>query len=384
MNTINPLFAFIAFGIAFITSKIINSKYKLEISSSRNLSIDGLRGFLAVGVFINHSSVWYRYLHTGDWVNATSNFYNQLGSACVALFFMITAYLFVNKLLNTKENYDWSSFFISRIFRLGPAYYFSFFLILCVIFVIDRKLNVSLSRFILSLGHWLLFTTFNNPFINENGFTKIINAGVLWSLRYEWLFYFCLPFISIPILKKIPPLKTVILSVIFLMIFLKYRSIDFNHIYSFLGGAIAPFLIKYKNRNFDTKYISALVVLCFLGIPFFHTSDIFFSKILLIIAFNLIALGNTIFGILKKSSLILLGEICYSTHLLHGILLFITFHLIIGKVVAIHFSEVQYWICIFMLTPFIITISFLSFIWLENPGMKLSKKLIKKIKNDNR
>lgn len=384
MDTINPVFAFIAFGIAFVTSQAINSKYKLKICPSRNLSIDGLRGFLAVGVFINHSSVWYRYLHTGDWVHAASNFYNQLGSACVALFFMITSYLFVNKLLNTKGNYQWSSFYISRIFRLGPAYYFSFFLILTVIFIIDKQLNVGITRFILSLGHWLLFTTFNNPFINENGFTKIINAGVLWSLHYEWLFYFSLPFISIPLLRKLPPLKILLVSSLFLIVFLKYRTIDYNHIFSFMGGAIAPFIVKYNQWHFDNKVVSVIVILCFWGIPFFHTSDNPFSKIILIIAFNLIALGNTIFGILKKSFLILLGEFCYSTYLLHGIFLFITFHLIIGRNIAIQFSEIQYWLCIFIIIPFVIFFSFLSFIYFENSGMKLSRKIIKKFQNDNR
>lgn len=384
MDTINPFFAFIGLSIAVLTGWLINCKYQLKINSTRNLSIDGLRGFLAIGVFINHSSVWYRYLPTGEWLHAASNFYNQLGSACVAIFFMISAYLFVNKLLNTKDKYDWNSFFISRFFRLAPAYYFSFFLILCVIFIIDKQLNVGLIKFILSLGHWMAFTTFNNPFINNNGYTKIINAGVLWSLRYEWLFYFCLPFISIPILKKIPPVRIIIISIVFLVIFFKYRFVDFNHIYSFLGGAIAPFLIKYTKNNFDTKLISTLVVLCFLAIPFFHSSDNIVSKIILIIAFNFIALGNTIFGVLKKSYLIFLGEICYSTYLLHGILLFITFHLMIGTKTAANFTELQYWLCIFAITPFVVFISFLSFIYFENPGMNLSKKIIKKLENDHR
>ena len=86
MDTINPFFAFIALSIAVLTGWLINCKYQLKINSTRNLSIDGLRGFLAIGVFINHSSVWYRYLHTGEWLHAASNFYNQLASACVAIF----------------------------------------------------------------------------------------------------------------------------------------------------------------------------------------------------------------------------------------------------------------------------------------------------------
>lgn len=52
MDTINPFFAFIALSIAVLTGWLINCKYQLKINSTRNLSIDGLRGFLAIGYLL--------------------------------------------------------------------------------------------------------------------------------------------------------------------------------------------------------------------------------------------------------------------------------------------------------------------------------------------
>lgn len=381
MDITNPLYAITVFLIAYITSKTINIKYKINLSASRNISIDGFRGFLAIGVFIHHSAIWYNYIHTGDWSEPNSNLYNQLGSACVSFFFMITSYLFINKLLNTKGSFDWYGYFISRFFRLTPAYYFSFILILIVIIIIDKEINVGIIKFLTSLIHWLLYTTFNNPIINSNIYTKIINGGVLWSLRYEWFFYFILPFVSIPILKKLPPFSILVFSSIFILIFFQYRTFEYSHLFSFLGGAVTPFLIRnYKNKKFDTNFYSIAVLLCLISILLFHSSENFIGKIILIIAFNIIALGNTIFGLLKKSPLLLLGEICYSTYLLHGIILFILFHIIIKQKNIINLSQIEYWLIIALLTPIVVFISYISFIYIENPGMKISRKITEKLR----
>lgn len=57
-------------------------------------NLDGLRGFLAFGVFFHHSAIYHQYFQDGQWVLPPSCFYTLIGPACVALFFMITGYLF--------------------------------------------------------------------------------------------------------------------------------------------------------------------------------------------------------------------------------------------------------------------------------------------------
>src|SRR5579864_2584871 len=65
--------------------------------NNRSRTIDGLRGFLALGVFFAHGSGYYVYMKTGYWGAGPSVFFNQLGSIGVALFFIITSYLFWGK-----------------------------------------------------------------------------------------------------------------------------------------------------------------------------------------------------------------------------------------------------------------------------------------------
>ncbi len=76
MNPSDHLFALIIILIALTTGFAINLKYKLKTFPARYEGIDGLRGFLAICVFVHHSNIWYKYLHTGKWIAPDSNLYN--------------------------------------------------------------------------------------------------------------------------------------------------------------------------------------------------------------------------------------------------------------------------------------------------------------------
>lgn len=55
-------------------------------TTPRYTSLDGLRGYLALAVFLSHSSIWYFYLRSGTWQVPPSNVYTQLGQSSVILF----------------------------------------------------------------------------------------------------------------------------------------------------------------------------------------------------------------------------------------------------------------------------------------------------------
>src|SRR4051812_45357279 len=69
------------------------------------LSIDGLRGVLALSVFVGHAAgarMWYR---TGQWGAEVGPVFGQVGVYAVTMFFFITGFLFWEKLLrNPKPN----------------------------------------------------------------------------------------------------------------------------------------------------------------------------------------------------------------------------------------------------------------------------------------
>ena len=89
MTPSNPIFAVIILLITFCTGYAINLKYKFTPNSNRFETIDSLRGFLAISVFIHHSNIWYKYLHTGNWEAPESNVFNQLGQTGIAFFLLI-------------------------------------------------------------------------------------------------------------------------------------------------------------------------------------------------------------------------------------------------------------------------------------------------------
>ncbi|MGJ0580618.1 acyltransferase family protein, partial [Xenorhabdus bovienii] len=78
----------IAWGSAFIFNKF----YPQDIHQhGKYNSIDGLRGFLAILVFIHHSGIWFFYINNNEWDIPDSVLMNNIGKLGVSLFFMITA-----------------------------------------------------------------------------------------------------------------------------------------------------------------------------------------------------------------------------------------------------------------------------------------------------
>lgn len=380
MNPLHPAFALVIYVIAFLTAYLLNLKFKFTTDKSRFENIDGLRGLLAISVFIHHASVWHQFLHLHEWTAPKSNFYNQLGPASVSFFFMITAFLFTNKLLNYKRNNvktDWRKLYISRLYRLVPMYLITMLLVFSIVFIISRgQLKVDIYTLSKSVFDWLTFTLFGNPTINNFEYTTRITAGVVWSLPYEWMFYFCLPLISLLMLNNKPSNILIFCSILFMMLFYKYQGFNIHHLLSFVGGVITPFLIKnFSNKtNYNSPIFTLLILLCLILIFQYNRPEDGFCKILLIIIFNLIALGNNVFGILKSSILKFLGEVCYSTYLLHGVLLFVLIYLLIGIENSQQLSPEKYSWVIFALTPIVILASFIGFKYVEKPFMLMAKK----------
>jgi peptidoglycan/LPS O-acetylase OafA/YrhL len=381
MHPQHPLFAAIIFIIAFGTAWLLQLKFPISFTGRRNESIDGLRGFLAISVFMHHGAIWYGYFQTGIWDAPKSNFFNLLGQASVSLFFMISAFLFVSKLLDAKERgFDWKNFFTSRMYRLMPLYYFSVAAMVLVLLIIAGwHLNVPFPKFLESVLNWMLFTINKTPNINKSELTLLVNAGVVWSLPYEWLLYFSLPLVSLMILRKKPGIITLIISAAFIIAFVMVHSVRLSYILPFIAGSIAPVLSRYTNvsAKIKTPYASILVLACLPLLLLFHGAGNGFALLLLTIIFTLVALGCSVFGILKNSTLKFLGEISYSTYLLHGFVLFISFYFVIGFEKMKTFSPAAYCNIVFLITPFVVLLSFLTFYFIERPFMNIGKKRIK-------
>ena len=183
----------------FLSVKFSNYIIKLNIENVKHPEIDGIRGYLGFFVFLHHSYIWKIYLKNNIWDHPKLNLFNHFGETSVVLFFIITSFLFVSKLINSKgKEFNWNKYIISRFYRLFPMYIFT----ICIVFIIviyatNFEMKDSLLNIIKSVFSWVFFSVNGSVDINLLDKTFLINSGVAWTLPYEWMFYLLLPLIAL-------------------------------------------------------------------------------------------------------------------------------------------------------------------------------------------
>lgn len=366
--------------VAVLTAWIICQISGKPLTHDRYSSLDGLRGYLAYFVFLHHASIWYYYLRLGIWEAPPSHLYNQFGQSGVALFFMITAFLFSSKLLDSKHReIDWARLYVSRFLRLVPLYAVAMLIMLVLVaFATHWTLQVSIWDLCRSVFQWLLFTVKANPNINGLNDTFTAIAGVTWSLPYEWLFYFALPILGLLIGLRVPNMVKGC-SIVLLGAMLAVFKPDMVILSAFLGGVAAAVLVRIAAvRQFAATSAAGILILSGMSYVVITFSGAYSTVPMLILSvvFVLIASGNTLFGILTAQVSRTLGEMGYGIYLLHGLFLFFVFKLLIGEVASAQLTEVEHWLIVGGLTPAVITAAFLAYKFIESPSIHSTDRLL--------
>lgn len=374
----SPVLALACLAFALLTACVIGRFSGQPLEHARYQTIDGLRGYLAFFVFLHHASIWFYHLRGNGWDVPPSNLFTHFGQSGVALFFMITAFLFVTKLLDSRKNgIDWKHLYLSRIFRLVPLYLFAMFLLFTLVANIsDWQMRESIGKLVSEVSRWLLFTVGGGPDINGVANTSIIMAGVTWSLPYEWLFYFCLPILAL-LLGIVPPYLYIIFGLTLFGLMIYDWHPDMSVVRCFWGGVAAAFLVRVaKIRAFALTPWGSLLASAIIFYVVTNFPQVYISKAqaLLSVAFVLIASGSNLFGLLTLRVSRTLGEMAYSIYLLHGVLLFVLFHNILGFEYSQSLSPMAHWLTLFGASILLICVSFVTYTFIEKPCMKLAEK----------
>ncbi|QLC65342.1 acyltransferase [Flavobacterium sp. LPB0248] len=380
--TLTFLLCFFLILVALIFSVIITNRVvKLDVQEVRYPEIDGLRGYLAFFVFLHHSYIWRFFLQNGEWEEPKSNLFNHFGQTTVAFFFVITAFLFTLKLINSKnKQIDWSAYINARLYRLFPMYLFSVGIIFFIAgYLTNFKSRIPFFENLLHLLSWILFNIRKGLSINGLEDSFLFNAGVTWTLPYEWAFYFLLPLIALFFKLKVN-YKTLLLFISTAAVIMIINESSLRHFFPFLGGIIAALVIS-KNKLGavlkQKKYAFLAVLLIACSIYFFNSGRKPIPIIITTIVFIIIASGNSFFGLLSSTFSRKFGQITYSIYLLHGILLFILFYFVIGFEQAKDLTELEFWSIISLSIFPLIFISQLTFKYIEHPLMELAKVKLK-------
>ncbi|HCB1684160.1 TPA: hypothetical protein MYP94_005531, partial [Citrobacter braakii] len=214
----------------------------------------------------------------------------------------------------------------------------------------------------------------NRPNICGFNNSSLINAGVTWTLHWEWLLYFSLPIISL--FKNNKNGLPVIIFIGFFDV-LVIPHYDYNsavNILLFCAGFLAR-EISFKIKN--NSMISFFTVFLFYSLFATHNIDMTLLMVpFACLFFVLIIQKGSFWGVLNNRGIVRLGEVSYSFYLLHGIGWFILNRLISSP--SIH---IVYYLFFALLDLVVISIiSSFCYRFLEAPlivfGKKLSKRMV--------
>jgi peptidoglycan/LPS O-acetylase OafA/YrhL len=371
MSPVSPYAPVLVIVIALGVALLLASRVGVPAASGRFVALDGLRGYLALFVFIFHAAIWYGFLKTKELTVPASHLYAHFGQDSVLLFFMITGFLFWSKLIDAKSRpIDWTKLYVSRAMRLVPLYLFAFLTMIATVAALTHfRLHESRPALLRHTFDWLTFSVFGQPEINSDETSKLM-LGDNWTLPYEWFFYFSLPAGAL-LFRFVPSIWYAALSVVAVFLFGEWAT-NTHMLLGFVSGIFAAYAVRSHRLQLHASGRAASLVALIAVIAAVHFYPSGYSRIVLVlltVAFTIVASGNSLFGILTSRVSRTLGEMGYSIYLLHGGLLFITFRVAIGYTRAAALSPTQYWLIIAAVTSVLVLLCSMTFRFIEKPGM---------------
>jgi len=355
-------------------------------------TLDGMRGLLALGVFLCHSFAWHGFAHGQGWHDPANRLFLYLGQPVVLLFFMLTAFLFVGRLLEAKgREIDWLQLYVSRVLRLTPTYMLAMALLFTIVAIVTH-LRIdgagtgvvfrSWTDIFSAALAWIGFSMLGTPAIDAYMNTPLIMAGVTWSLPYEWTFYLLLPVLAIPLRIRLP-LGAVLIGAAGLFWVLAWQPPAWR-LAPFAGGMVAAVLVRLPRaaRWASSRLAAVLAMGAFFGVV--ALAPTIFAPLPMAafsFVFFVIAGGNDLFGLLRLPGARMLGKVSYSVYLLHGMVLYTFFMLVVGTNRAQAWSPIEHWLAIACLTLVVLCLAWLSQRWIEQPAIDAVPRLAQWIRS---
>jgi peptidoglycan/LPS O-acetylase OafA/YrhL len=349
--------------------------------AARVTALDGLRGFLALAVFFHHAAINQQYLVHGTWALPPSRLYTLLGQVGVAVFFMITGFLFWSRLIKDRGSADWLRLYIGRAFRLVPLYLAAATAGLLIVLVSSSfELKVPFMQFARELLGWFSMGFAAPGAVNNFDQAPLLLSGLTWTLRYEWYFYLSLPLLALVAgrTRLHLPFAAISLAICLLYLFLyggpAITAPPSECIALFLVGMTCASLIQAGlasglSNTLASILVAILICAVFLGFNSSHSAG---ATLLLGGAFYLVASGCSFFGLLTSRPACRLGDVSYGIYLLQGLAIFV----VLDSVrIGIFSSPSVYWAAVLLCAAVLVAMATATHAWIERPGIELGKRI---------
>jgi peptidoglycan/LPS O-acetylase OafA/YrhL len=281
-------------------------------------TLEGLRGVLALSVMAHHLLTMRAYAATGHWGEPRGNFDNLIGKGAVAVFFMLSAYLFCGAVIARRgrltapaEPGSWLArvpesvrFLIGRARRIMPAYLFTVLVLVLMVGVeTGFTLREPVGHVLGEIGWWMLLGW--HP-LDINGFAGTWKMfSVTWSLQTEVQFYLIVPVLALGA-KRFGRFAPAVLLAI--------PAWYYSWWPMFAAGALAVPIVQARFGAWRWPAIAGLGVLIWK----YHSATGWVAAGLLLPAFVGAAKGGRGFGWLGSAPMVRLGQVSYSLYLLHN------------------------------------------------------------------
>ena len=316
--------AFVAINLAcFIVASLLAVRspfYRSQLAAPANgrvqraEMIDGLRGWLALGVFFSHTAYMHTYLTRGEWDFGAWPLFDKAGHVGVSLFFMVTAYLFWGRVLRSNGNLPLKEFFGARLRRIVPMYLASVFMVFLVVaFQSGFQLHEGPIALVKEMRPWFAF-----GFLTEgdiNGVRAHYIEAVHWTLAYEWAFYLLLPILALFAGGARFPLMLAVAA---------FYCIATPVTLCFICGMVVATIVERRLIPFSLakRWLTPLPLAALLLAFTYDYTYTPMPLLLLAVFFFFIVKDNSLFGLLGTRGAKLLGTISYSIYLVHCIVLY--------------------------------------------------------------
>jgi peptidoglycan/LPS O-acetylase OafA/YrhL len=306
-------------------------------TTPREVPVDGIRGFLAISVFLHHAAIYQRYAGGGVWAEPPATFYASAGPVGVAIFFAITAYLFWGRVLSGRM--DWLGFYIGRVFRIGPLYLVAIAAVLAITLAVTGSLEI------LPTIQWLGLGALGAPAMNDYEPKRIL-AGVTWTLLWEWRFYVVL--FPLAFFRRLHWLVggLGLAGSLVLLTLHPSPSVSIPALGGFFSVGMlcasakhSGFVLPLPRWALSIAALGALLTALFLIPSNYSVAGVLLAGV----AFFAVEGGGDVFGLLTQRASIRLGNLSYGIYLLHGLVLFAVFSAPGAGAFALS-SPAHYWV----------------------------------------
>lgn len=370
-------------------------------------NLNGLRFLACMVVIVTHTEMI-------KWVYGMENYYTEglkrFGHLAVISFFVLSGFLITYLLMiekNKKGDISIKNFYMRRILRIWPLYFFTILLGLFVwpmipFFEVPGQAPMSDVNFWSMAALYLL--------ILPNVAVKVFNPspvpllGPSWSIGVEEQFYFMWPWLVKKSKNILTSLWGVIIVYNVMLVVFSFlikqniggesiqitRSVWENFCISSMaiGGLFA--WLKYKNKEqmlqilmhpfVDKMTYLVFFTLVVLGIrfPIFHSE--IYSVLFSVMILNLSSNPNS-FVNMENRFFNYMGKISYGIYMFHILSIFVIFKLFKGQFDGWPHQLVSVFVII-LSTGFVTIISTLTFHYLEEPLLKMKSKFSSIISGD--